>query len=611
MDKRKALEAAMAYVQQGKLDRAIAEYEAILKADPSDCNVLNALGDLCARTGNKAEAIAHFMRLGEFYRGDGLNVRGIAVYKKVLKLDRTHTEASLACADMYAEQGLVAEARLQLQGIADQYLKGGDLPKALEIYEKMIQLDPGHRPTVSKIAEILVKTRRVELAIAELNGLGERLIGSGQADDAREIYERAVELLTSQGRKAEAARFAEGLNSLRLAEVEATVGDAGTAFSPGEGDHQEPAGVVAEEAPVEQEESATLDMSKEIVERISAEPEGVMSPQEGSLLLEGITGEAEERVAPGEMVGADVSMSEGVQLGEETEPASIVSDPLEGSDDLATVVEQASESVAFVGSPTLEEELQEGEFFVQQGMVEEARAIFQRILLREPEHPLAKRRMAVIEQIEGAGEEGVALVDEHHGDLATPISPRSDRGGSSVFKVATPSPPEGEYVDLAGEISEELEVEEDPLVQSMLQKLERGIQEQIDVTDYETHYNLGIAYKDMELYDKALEEFRLAANDGAYRVRCASLLGLCYLAKGQPERAVEELQNGLSATEAGTEERWGVLYDLATAYEALRDAQKALEALLAIQGEVPKFRDVRVRVRDLRERLEAGRGSAG
>ena len=95
--KRQHLQSALTYVQQGKLDRAIAEYEAILRADPNDCNVLNALGDVCARTGNTADAIGYFMRLAEAYRLDGLYVRAVAVYKKMLKLDPLNAYASLAC----------------------------------------------------------------------------------------------------------------------------------------------------------------------------------------------------------------------------------------------------------------------------------------------------------------------------------------------------------------------------------------------------------------------------------------------------------------------------------------------------------------------------------
>ncbi len=611
MDKRKALEIALAYIQQGKLDRAIGEYQAILKADPSDFNVLNAMGDLCARTGNTAEAIAHYMRLGEVYRVDGLYVRAIAVYKKVLKLDPSYTEASLACADMYAEQGLIAEAKLQLQGIAEQYVKRGEPPKALAIYERLIRIHPGHRPTVSRIAEILIRTPRVQEALADLNGLRERLVGAGQSEDARQIYERSVELLRSQGRAGEAARFAEELNSLLFTQAEARADEVAVSSIPGNGD-SEPAALALEE--VKQEESALLD---ERGGGLEAEFEDTVSPHHGNLLVEGIPGETEERLALEETLEPGVAGSEVVQSGEEIEAAGVALDAFEGSGWLDAGGEQPSEPVAFVGSQTVEEELQEGEFYLQQGLTEEARAVFHRILLRDSEHPLAKRRLAEIEQIGGAGEDELAFVDDQQADLASPIPPLPDQESTSVFKMTQDLAPEGEYVDLAGEISEELEREEalssdqEPEVQGMLEELERGIEEQLDTTDYETRYNLGIAYKDMELYDKALEEFRLAANDATYRVRCASLLGLCYLAKGQPEQAVEELHKGLSATEPGGEGRWAVLYDLATAYEALGDTEKALEALLAIQSEAPRFRDVRVRARDLRERLEARRGSGG
>ncbi|MFQ5532524.1 MAG: tetratricopeptide repeat protein, partial [Candidatus Methylomirabilales bacterium] len=310
MNKRKALEAAMSYVQMGKLDRAIAEYQAILKADPSDFNVLNSLGDLCARTGNKAEAIAHFMRLGQVYAQDALNLRAIAVYKKVLKLDPSHIEASLACGDMYAEQGLMADAKLQLQRVADHFLQKGDRRKALEVYEKLIRVDPGHHATVQKIAQMLVKARGEE-AVSQLVGLGKRLIGAGQGDDARQIHEKVVELLSSQGRAAEAARFTEGF---RLVEAEARGGEVATAPSSGE----EMAEVGMEETP--------LEPSADIGEALAAEPGVLESTGDASLLMEGIGGEAQESVTLEEMLEAGVPGSGGVESGDETEPASITLD---------------------------------------------------------------------------------------------------------------------------------------------------------------------------------------------------------------------------------------------------------------------------------------------
>lgn len=541
-DKRKGLERALAYIQQGKLDRAFDAYQTVLKADPADSNVLNALGDLCARMGNKAEAITYFMRLGGAYRDDGLTVRAIAVYKKVLKIDPSHTEASLACADQYVEQGLRAEAKQQFQGIADHYLRMGNLSKTLEIYEKMIRVDPAHRPTLSKVAGILTRPGGVEESLTGLNSLGERLLGSGHAEVARQLYEAVVDLFRSHGREAEATRAAEGLNAIRLAEEEAKTAEVATAPSAGE--------------------------------------KGLI--------------EAEE------MVGAGVS----ADFVEESQVATMEMDTSGGAQEVTSLVDQVEEAVEVVGSQTLTDELQEAEFFVQQGMMQEAQSAFQRILVRDPEHTVAKQKLAEIER-----------------KIAAPAKEKPRRPAAkkdTVFKVADTQVAQGDFIDLAGELNEELALEEkassadiEPEVQDLLHQFQAGVREQIDVTDYETHYHLGIAYKDLGLYDEAIEELRLAASDAANRVRCAGPLGLTYLAKGEPEQAVEELLEGLAATQNGTEERWGVLYDLATAYEALGDAQKALEALQSIHSESPKFRDVRTRVRDLRGRLGTGRESVG
>ena len=541
-DKRKGLETALAYIQQGKLDRAFDAYQTVLKADPADSNVLNALGDLCARMGNKAEAITFFMRLGEVYRDDGFTVRAIAVYKKVLKLDPSHTEASLSCADQYAEQGLRAEAKQQFQGIADHYLRRGNLSKTLEIYEKMIRVDPAHRPTLSKVAGILTRPGGVEESLTQLNSLGERLLGSGHAEVARQLYEAVVDLFRSHGREAEATRAAEGLNAIRLAEEGSKTAEVATAPSAGE---------------------------------------------------EGL-------IEAGAMVGAGVS----ADFIEESQVATMEMDTSGGAQEVTSLVDQVEEAVEVVGSQTLTDELQEAEFFVQQGMMQEAQSAFQRILVRDPEHSVAKQKLAEIER-----------------KIAAPAKEKPRRPAAkkdTVFKVTDTQVAQGDFIDLAGELNEELALEEkassadiEPEVQDLLHQFQAGVREQIDVTDYETHYHLGIAYKDLGLYDEAIEELRLAASDAANRVRCAGPLGLTYLAKGEPEQAVEELLEGLAATQNGTEERWGVLYDLATAYEALGDAQKALEALQSIHSESPKFRDIRTRVRDLRGRLGTGRESVG
>jgi tetratricopeptide (TPR) repeat protein len=613
MEKRKGLQAALSYVQQGKLDQAVAEYQAILRADPNNCNVLNSLGDLSVRMGHKAEAIGYFKRLGEVYRLDGLHVRAIAVYKKVLKLDPAHAEASLACAEMYAEQGLTAEAKLQFQALADQSVKRGDTFGALEIYGKLILVEPGHPPTLSKVVGLLAKAGRLDQALAKLKTLEDRLIAAGRIDDIRHIYQKTVELLTSQRRGAEATLLTERLATLDPSAAEAKLDQALSAAFPGMEHHPEP--VAGMKSPVEetpsleilpgpsevQEESPALAPVEEIGGWFDGAPGGVVKE---------IAEEVEERAAP-ILPERDVAVEEEGPSAGAIRAAAIELDPHHASETVTPELEPSPTPGELVESQTVAEELQEAQFYLDQGMLQEARNSLQRILRDDPEHSAAKQHLAEIER--GADRpkwEADRPKREEH--------PKAAGKKRSVFRVEEAKASQEEYVDFAGELSEALSEDEDaslpsdlePEVKQLLHELQRGIRDQLDAADYETHYDLAIAFKDLGLYDRAIGELRLAANDAAYQVRCASLLGLCYLVKGEPERAVEELLKGVAATEAGTEERWGILYDLATAYEALGNGKKALETLLAIQSEMPKFRDIRVRVRDLRGRLEASRGSS-
>jgi len=584
MEKRKGLQAALAYVQQGKLDKAIAEYEAILRTDAKNPNVLNALGDLSARIGNKAEAIGYFKRLGEAYRVDGLFVRAISVYKKVLKLDPLNLEASLSCADMYAEQGITPEAKMQYQGLLDQFLRKGDVPGALEICEKLIRLEPGQQATIAKAAGVLARPGRAEQLLPKLQAIEERFVAAGQTQDIRQVYVKAAELLRTQRREADARFYTERLHYLDPAKAAAKIDEALEAVFPGG------------------EERSTLEILPGPAEEPEPSPALELTQDIGGWLDRKEDVAAEERLAPDESEALQIFPSAGeVDTGDEAEPATIALNPEETLGDLSGLVERPAEPVTRRVAPQkLAEELQEARFYLKQGMAQEARVILQGILRRDPEQAVAQQLLAEVDRLAPAPRE------------EPPVRPRRE---GPVFRVTDAKAPSGEYVDLAGELSQELDREETPLppglepeVKRMLHELEQGIRNQLEVTDYETHYNLGIAYKDLELYDSAIGELRLAANDFTYRVRCAGLLGLCFLAKGEPEPAVEELLKGLAATQAGTEERWGILYDLATAYEAFGNPQKALESLLAVQNEMPKFRDVRARIRDLRDRLGPGGG---
>jgi len=134
--------------------------------------------------------------------------------------------------------------------------------------------------------------------------------------------------------------------------------------------------------------------------------------------------------------------------------------------------------------------------------------------------------------------------------------------------------------------------------------------------DYETHYNLGLAYQEMDLFEEALEEFQtalgmVAAGDGTPRyLQCCNLLGHCFLQKGVPQLAVTWFNKGLNAPGTSEDERQALRFDLGAAYEQVGDLERAIEIFTEVYGINVSYRGVNERLRILQARAGGDNGKA-
>ena len=134
--------------------------------------------------------------------------------------------------------------------------------------------------------------------------------------------------------------------------------------------------------------------------------------------------------------------------------------------------------------------------------------------------------------------------------------------------------------------------------------------------DFETHYNLGLAYQEMELFEEALEEFQVAVRlvapgDGTSRyLQCCNLLGHCFMKKGVPRLAIKWFDNGLTLPDASEDQRQAFRYELGAAYEQAGDFNRAIELFTEVYGFNVSYRGVNERLRELQARL-SGNGSNG
>ena len=139
----------------------------------------------------------------------------------------------------------------------------------------------------------------------------------------------------------------------------------------------------------------------------------------------------------------------------------------------------------------------------------------------------------------------------------------------------------------------------DPGLDEMFREFKKGVEKQLGAEDYDTRYNLGIAYKEMGLLDEAIAEFQLASKDESRLLECCSMLGLCFLEKGMPQIAIKWFEKGLNSPGRSEEEQHGLRYDLAIAYESAGEPDRALELYMDIYRVNARFRDVKDRVSGL------------
>src|SRR6266540_4929347 len=141
-EKAKVVKAAEKFLSQGKINAAIKEYRQIIAHDRDDLTTLNMLGDLLARAGEKEEAASCFLRIAEHYREKEFTLKAIAMYRKIDKLKPRDPAIAIELAELYAAQGLIADALSRYLVVADAHTRAGENKQTLEVLHKIADLDP-------------------------------------------------------------------------------------------------------------------------------------------------------------------------------------------------------------------------------------------------------------------------------------------------------------------------------------------------------------------------------------------------------------------------------------------------------------------------------------
>jgi len=184
-------------------------------------------------------------------------------------------------------------------------------------------------------------------------------------------------------------------------------------------------------------------------------------------------------------------------------------------------------------------------------------------------------------------------------------------------KVDAP-PPSDEFVDLGALVMDEDRVmdtrmrveDEEPTgdeqadFRDMLQQFKRGIDANIDAEDFESHYDLGLAFKEMGLLDEAISEFQKALRSPLIRLKTSEALGTAFFEKGQFAIAESILKRAVESLGATDDEQIGLIYWLARAQESQGKTDPAVTSYERVLAVDISFQDVTSRI----SKLNSARG---
>jgi tetratricopeptide (TPR) repeat protein len=233
---------------------------------------------------------------------------------------------------------------------------------------------------------------------------------------------------------------------------------------------------------------------------------------------------------------------------------------------------------------SVEEALEESEFFSSRGMLGDARRVLVDQLAQTPNHPLLL--------------EALAEVDKQ----APKQRPAS--------KPATKRPTDFNIKEQLNELERAVRESQKPPsmsngpasidVDAVFEKFKAGVRSQVAESDSSTHYDLGLAYKEMNLLEDAIEELKLAARDSERECTCYAMIGLIYAEQKSWDQARKFYSKGLGAMKRTQMQDTALYYELGHVSEMADQMDQAAYYFRQVLRRDPTFRDARKRLSSLR-----------
>lgn len=626
------------HIQGGRFNEAEAIVAEILNKDMHNPVYHQRLGYIYLGRSKFEDAFSEFRPIIEEYvRGDEFE-KAEKIILDYLKADSDKVDAMILLADLYEKSGNLDLAVSEYAKVIEYYLDKGSLAEASlanPVYHKIKGLEPEskeverfknifepaevkpEKPEISEVAPDVEPEAGVVKPSGETITTEETVDVSGAgAKDAQvtekiDAYFTEAEVYMKYGLTKNAIEQLRAIIDLEPDNIKA---------------HNQLKEIYRLEGEIDKAVSECIFLSK-IYEK-QGDFAGKISILDEALRLEPENQLVKEAIGKAEIEGEVPEVLFEKRDAETIQPAArFILEPAEFElakekpSELNLFGEEAIEVVKEKGetSGDLAEDLAEAGFYLQQGLVEDAKKIYQKILEKYPDSEETKAKLAELE-VETEIEEGIKEISTETNEMeAKPVEELE--GGIDISETideieeatpkeeAAPKVEEEEYFDLSEVLKEDLTTEKqieseskelDEELESIFQDFQKGVQEQFSEEDYETHYNLGIAYKEMGLINEAIGEFQLSIKGPDRFIDSASMLATCFQEKGMHKSAINQLQKAISDPRCDEKRSLFLKYDLGILYEMANMPEVALETMSEVYSIDINFRDVAKKIEELK-----------
>lgn len=501
---------------KGDIERAIAELKKATNDFPKEGSLFNKLGDLYIKVNNPKDALAVYEVGARAFKEETYFPNAIALCKKILRLDKNRTEVYGLLGELHKELDQRGEAANYLLEYAERKMKESDLESALETYNIIKELVPNNPKIIETISAIYEQ-------------VGKKDKGAELLKEAREIESKQEELKEKIAKQEVAEKLVEKKE---------------------------------EETPVEEAEEETPPAE----EKKEVPLEEFVSPEVAELLQDKPTTAVEEEIGEAELSDIDKSVELGelyLNLGSEDEAIDCFRSAAEKAwgvknfDSVLTLNKKIAELRPFdlesrqqlikiaeiKGDVELQinSMLEIAEAFNRTDKRGEAHSLYKKVLEIDPHNAIALEMVAAVEETPDFIDLGEVLRTELKGDR----------------KVSGPQN-----------------------IDTLISEFRREVFGSIGEGDYHSHYDLGVAYKGMGLYQEAIEEFEIAAKDEELKLKGYEMIASCFLERNKIDDALRILNEGLKFGNRPPREYFGIHFLIGRCYENQENLTQALRSYM-------------------------------